>query len=349
MRKHKFKFLMKTPTRSESARCGELKGLSAHLDAFLKSALFLLAAALLTLGSFFSQAYGVSSTQHQEEEDFSYVSYKLEAVQVAEVLLEIGVSPEKVEEVLGSTSLSESQKLTLLFHETKGLWVFDTSKHGPPVILIACKWYQLACIADEVADYANRVVTSAADDLEEAAEEVSDYANRVVTSAVDDAEEVLEYGEKVVTSARDDIEEILGTDDKKKKEKKRKKKKKSSKKDQDLPAERSTVKVSVLGVGVEHSSEKNTDLTGADLVEMAKQGVTEHIKTKCTPDIECKKDSKRDRWGNCCEETKHTFKYKEPEEKGEPQKDFSDINESELPEAIEAPPEEPREIILQRT
>ena len=199
MRKHKFKFLMKSPTRSESASCGELKGLSTHLDAFLKSALFLLAAALLTLGSFFSQAYGVSSAQYQEEEDFSYVRYELEIAQVAKVLLEMGVSAEKVEEVLGSTSLSESQKLTFLFHETKGLWIFDTSKHGPPVILIACKWYQplLNC------PFRPR----------EGFEKPFDYTNREVTSAADDAEaeEVLKYVKKVITSARDDIEEIIKT------------------------------------------------------------------------------------------------------------------------------------------
>ena len=305
MRKYKFNFLMKSPTRSESASCGELKGLSTHLDAFLKSALFLIAAALLTLGSFFSQAYGVSSTQHQEEEDFSYVSYKLEAVQVAEVLLEIGVSPEKVEEVLGNTSLSEGQKLTLLFHETKGLWVFDTSKHGPPVILIACKWYQLACIADEVADYANRVVTSAADDLEEAAEEVADYTNRVVTSAVDDAEEVLEYGKKVVTSARDDIEEVLGIDDNEEEEEET-----SSQKDPELPAERSTVKVGVLGVGVEHTSEKNTDLTGKQIVEVTKHAINHNIEKitirTCGPDI-CIKHAVPDENGNCCKITDITL------------------------------------------
>ena len=383
MRKYKFKFLMKNPTRSESARCGELNGFSAHLDAFLKSTLFLLTAALLTLGSFFSQAYGVSSAQYQEEENFSYVSYKLEAAQVAEVLLEIGVSPEKVEEVLRDVSLSEDQKLTLLFHETKGLWVFDTSKHGPPVILIACKWYQVVCVVEkgveEVADYANRVVTSAIDDIEEVVEEVSDYTNRVVTSAVDDAEEVLEYGKKLATSARDDIKEAVEKaggpqpdpkymeklrkyqkeqdeifekifwerERERRKKEQEKREKKSSQKDQGLPAERRTIKVDVLGVGVEHSSENNKHITGKQKIDAAKTAIkagTSFRLIDCGDHIRCGPEAQRNEFGHCCD----VIDFINPNSK-ENGRDFGDLKESELPEAMEAPPEEPRDSKLQST
>ena len=217
MKKYNFKFLIKNPTRSESAKCGMLNGFSAHLGIFLKSTLFLLTAALLTLGNFVSQTYGVSSDQHQEEEDFSYVSYKLEAAQAAKVLLEIGVSPEKVEEVLENASISESQKLALLFNETKGLWVFNTSEHGQLEILVACKWYLVFCAlkksSEEIANCSNRVLTRPADDIEEVAEETADstnratsYTKRVMASLQDNQEklpkEIPSYAIRVLTRAR---------------------------------------------------------------------------------------------------------------------------------------------------